>query len=90
MGSTIQHESRIFLSPSRKFKPLLTIGTGSRRNAASQRLPTALAGQLIVFVTLAALAYTFALRGQWPEPLTLAGFALLVAGVVGGVRVKAV
>ena len=58
-------------------------------NAASQRMPTALAGQLIVFETLAALAYTFALRGQWPEPLTLAGIALLVAGVVGGVRVKA-
>jgi drug/metabolite transporter (DMT)-like permease len=58
-------------------------------NAASQRLPTALAGQLIVFETLAALSYAFWLRGQWPEPLTLAGIALLVAGVVGGVRVKA-
>jgi drug/metabolite transporter (DMT)-like permease len=58
-------------------------------NAASQRLPTALAGQLIVFETLAALAYTFWLRGQWPEPVTLAGIALLVAGVIGGVRVKA-
>jgi len=58
-------------------------------NAASQRLPTALAGQLIVFETLAALTYAFWLRGQWPEPLTLAGVALLVAGVVGGVRVKA-
>ena len=57
-------------------------------NAASQRLPTALAGQLIVFETLAALSYAFWLRGQWPEPLTLAGIALLVAGVVGGVRVK--
>ncbi|WP_291921490.1 DMT family transporter [Limnohabitans sp.] len=58
-------------------------------NAASQRLPTALAGQLIVFETLAALSYAFWLRGQWPEPLTLAGIALLVAGVIGGVRVKA-
>jgi drug/metabolite transporter (DMT)-like permease len=58
-------------------------------NAASQRLPTALAGQLIVFETLSALAYAFWLRGQWPEPLTLAGIALLVVGVVGGVRVKA-
>jgi drug/metabolite transporter (DMT)-like permease len=43
-----------------------------------------------VFETLAALAYAFALRGHWPEPLTLAGIALLVAGVIGGVRVKAV
>lgn len=59
-------------------------------NAASQRLPTALAGQLIVFETLAALAYAFLLRGQWPEPLTLTGIALLVLGVVGGVRVKPV
>jgi drug/metabolite transporter (DMT)-like permease len=59
-------------------------------NAASQRLPTALAGQLIVFETLAALSYAFWLRGQWPEPLTLAGIALLVIGVIGGVRVKAV
>ncbi|PUE18025.1 EamA family transporter [Limnohabitans sp. MMS-10A-160] len=58
-------------------------------NAASQRLPTALAGQLIVFETLAALAYAFMLRGQWPAPLTLAGIALLVAGVIAGVRVKA-
>jgi len=58
-------------------------------NAASQRLPTALAGQLIVFETLSALAYAFWLRGQWPEPLTLVGIALLVAGVMGGVRVKA-
>ena len=58
-------------------------------NAASQRLPTALAGQLIVFETLAALGYAFWLRGGWPEPLTLAGIALLVAGVMGGVRVKA-
>ena len=59
-------------------------------NAASQRLPTALAGQLIVFETLAALGYAFWLRGQWPEPLTVAGIALLVLGVIGGVRVKAV
>ena len=59
-------------------------------NAASQRLPTALAGQLIVFETLAALAYAFALRGHWPEPLTLAGMALLVVGVIAGVRVKPV
>ena len=59
-------------------------------NAASQRLPTALAGQLIVFETLAALAYAFLLRGQWPEPLTIIGMGLLVVGVVAGVRVKAV
>jgi drug/metabolite transporter (DMT)-like permease len=55
-------------------------------NAASQRLPTALAGQLIVFETLAALAYAFVLRGQAPPPVTLAGAALLVGGVAWALR----
>ena len=50
-------------------------------NEASQRLPPALAGQLIVFETLAALGYAFALRGQWPGWVTAAGVGLLVAGV---------
>lgn len=57
-------------------------------NEASQRLPTAIAGQLIVFETLAALAYAFMLRGQWPDPTTLLGIALLVAGVLWGARIK--
>jgi drug/metabolite transporter (DMT)-like permease len=55
-------------------------------NAAAQRLPTSLSGQLIVFETLSALAYAWMLRGEWPDPVTLAGVALLVAGVVLGVR----
>jgi drug/metabolite transporter (DMT)-like permease len=50
-------------------------------NEASQRLPPALAGQLIVFETLAALAYAFLWRGQAPGGLTLSGIALLIAGV---------
>ncbi|HET6552626.1 MAG TPA: DMT family transporter [Dyella sp.] len=57
-------------------------------NAASQRLPTAMAGQLIVFETLAALGYAFALRGQMPGALTLAGIGLLVAGVAWAVRIR--
>ncbi len=57
-------------------------------NEASQRLPTTLVGQLIVFETLSALAYAFALRGQWPAPSTAAGIALLVAGVLWALRVK--
>jgi drug/metabolite transporter (DMT)-like permease len=57
-------------------------------NEASQRLPTALVGQLIVFETLAALAYAYALRAEWPGPLTLGGVALLVAGVLSALRVK--
>ncbi len=59
-------------------------------NQASQRLPTAVAGQLIVFETLAALAYAFLLRGHVPPPLTLCGIALLIAGVVWAVRIRPV
>lgn len=57
-------------------------------NAASQRLPTAIVGQLIVFETLAALAYAFILRGHAPNGLTMAGIALLVAGVVWATRIR--
>jgi len=59
-------------------------------NEASQRLPTALAGQLIVFETLSALAYAYALRQQFPPAATLAGVGLLVAGVVWALRVRPV
>ena len=55
-------------------------------NEASQRLPTTLSGQLIVFETLAALSYAFLLRGTWPAWETLAGVLLLVAGVVWALR----
>ncbi|HJV24627.1 MAG TPA: DMT family transporter [Aromatoleum sp.] len=57
-------------------------------NEASQRLPTALVGQMIVFETLAALSYAFLLRGEWPAPLTLVGVGLLIAGVLWAVRIK--
>lgn len=56
-------------------------------NQASRRLPTSLVGQLIVFETLAALAYAFLLRGQFPPAPILAGAVLLCVGVVLGVRV---
>ncbi len=55
-------------------------------NEASQRLPTSLVGQLIVFESLAALAYAFMLRGQMPPALTLLGVALLLAGVIWALR----
>jgi drug/metabolite transporter (DMT)-like permease len=57
-------------------------------NEASQRLPTTLAGQLIVFETLAALTYSFILRGQAPGTTVLAGVALLVAGVIWALRTR--
>jgi drug/metabolite transporter (DMT)-like permease len=59
-------------------------------NQASRRLPTALAGQLIVFETLAALAYVFLLRGRWPAPVMTAGIVLLLAGVLWAVRIRPV
>jgi len=59
-------------------------------NAASQRLPTTMTGQLIVFETLAALAYALALRGEAPRALTLAGASLLVAGVLLALRARPV
>lgn len=55
-------------------------------NQASQRLPTSLAGQLIVFETLFALLYAFILRGTLPGPAIAAGIVLLCAGVLLGVR----
>ncbi|MBL8300935.1 MAG: DMT family transporter [Rhodanobacteraceae bacterium] len=57
-------------------------------NQASQRLPTAIAGQLIVFETLAALAYAYVLRSTLPAPWTLAGIVLLVAGVMLAAQLK--
>ncbi|MFM2348051.1 MAG: hypothetical protein RL654_2804 [Pseudomonadota bacterium] len=57
-------------------------------NAASQRLPTTLLGQLIVFETLTALGYAMVMRGRWPDLATLAGIALLVAGVLLALRVR--
>lgn len=56
-------------------------------NGASQRVPTALAGQLIVFETLAALGYAHLLRGSWPPLPAIAGIGLLVAGVAWALRV---
>ncbi|MBI1891302.1 MAG: DMT family transporter [Burkholderiales bacterium] len=55
-------------------------------NQASRRLPTSLVGQLIVFETLAALAYAFIVRGTFPPVPIVAGAVLLCVGVVLGVR----
>ena len=51
-------------------------------------MPTSLAGQLIVFETLAALAYAFVLRGEAPQAQTVAGVVLLVAGVLWALRTR--
>jgi drug/metabolite transporter (DMT)-like permease len=59
-------------------------------NEASQRLPTTLAGQLIVFETLSALAYAFVLRGRAPAPAALLGIVLLMVGVAWALRARPV
>jgi drug/metabolite transporter (DMT)-like permease len=53
-------------------------------NQASRLLPTSLTGQLIVFETLAALAYGYVWRGDWPAPTATLGIGLLIAGVAIG------
>ncbi len=56
-------------------------------NKASQLLPAALVGQLIVFETLSALLYVFIWYQRWPTWMEFAGMVLLIAGVLIGVRV---
>jgi drug/metabolite transporter (DMT)-like permease len=56
-------------------------------NRASQLLPSSLAGQMIIFETLFALAYAFVLRQQWPSITSAIGIALLMLGVLLGMRV---
>ncbi len=55
-------------------------------NIASKNTPTALTGQLIVFETLAALGYAYLVYWRAPSLLEAAGIALLVIGVLVGVR----
>lgn len=80
------------LQPARFIVLMLTIGLCSSWlgtllwNQASQRLPTSLAGQLIVFETLSALLYAFLWRGALPGPQVLAGIAMLCFGVILGMR----
>ncbi len=55
-------------------------------NIASKNTPTALTGQLIVFETLAALGYAYLVYARAPSAFEIAGIALLVLGVIVGVR----
>jgi drug/metabolite transporter (DMT)-like permease len=53
---------------------------------ASRLLPTTLAGQLIVFVTIAAVIYSSIYRGTLPSPAVAIGVSVLAAAVALGVR----
>ena len=50
-------------------------------NAMSQRLPTVLAGHMIVFETVFAVLLAHAWRGAWPSATMLIGLTFLIAGV---------
>lgn len=55
-------------------------------NQMSQRLPSALGGQLIVFESIFAVIYALIYRGELPTPTMAAGFVILLAGVLGSLR----
>ena len=50
----------------------------------AKNTPTALTGQLIVFETLAALAYAYLVYQRSPSGFEIAGIVLLVLGVIVG------
>lgn len=52
----------------------------------SRTLPSALAGQMIVFETIFAVIYAHVLRREWPTPLMSIGMALLLIGIVASLR----
>lgn len=56
-------------------------------NQMSQRLPAALGGQLIVFESVFAVVYSLIYRGELPTMSMVVGFAILLAGVLGSLRV---
>lgn len=55
-------------------------------NVASQRLPTSLAGQLIVSETLFALAYGFVYDGRWPAGTEWLAALLFSIGILWAIR----
>jgi drug/metabolite transporter (DMT)-like permease len=59
-------------------------------NFASGRLSSTAAGMLINIETIAGFAYVYAAKGQWPPPGQLAGFVLILVGVLLVVRLPAV
>ena len=50
-------------------------------NQMSQRLPSSLGGQLIVFESIAAVAYALIWHAQWPTVMMVVGYSILLLGV---------
>ena len=57
-------------------------------NTASARLPTTTAGLLINIETVSGYIYVYVARRHWPPPGQIAGFALILAGVVLALRAR--
>ena len=55
-------------------------------NKVSRKLPITVSGQLLVVQSLAAILYDSWLDGQAPQPIEMACIALVVVGVVWGVK----
>ncbi len=55
-------------------------------NRVARVLPIAMAGQLVVFETLSSLIYAFAADQRWPTFIEIASAALILTGVVLGIR----
>lgn len=60
--------------------------TGTLWNAATRRMPMSLGGQLIVFETLFACVYGFALAQRFPTAMELLAISLLTGGVAWAIR----
>lgn len=56
-------------------------------NKMSSLLPSALGGQLIVFESVFAVVYALIYRGEPPTASMVVGFVILLAGVLGSLRV---
>ncbi|MCT4501713.1 DMT family transporter [Pseudomonas sivasensis] len=56
-------------------------------NAATQRLPMVLSGQLIALESLFATLLGLGFHGRWPMPMETAGLAAVLTGVVMAVRI---
>ncbi len=71
---------------------MLVIGVGSSWlatslwNFAARRIPTALAGQLIVSEAVFSLIYTFLYEGRWPMSYEWGAAFFLIIGVMAGIR----
>jgi drug/metabolite transporter (DMT)-like permease len=81
-----QQSWALFLGVSLVLGVLTSWAANAAWNLASQRMPAGLLGQLIVFETIAGIAYGAVWSATLPAFTVLAGAALLIAGVVIAIR----